>query len=162
MTAQPVWPDDLDAPEPDWSRTPSGFQLVAAAQARHAAASTQVRDQTPPAAVDPAWDKAPREAVLASVARLYRVAEDILNRHQDPDTGGWKSPVGPFGRGDVTGLSRAILLEVVDPLQTALDQVTGTIGDTIAAIDQHKRQAYGPGYQPDRSTWPRPRSSTGE
>jgi hypothetical protein len=141
---------------------PSGAELVAAAQARHATTSTGVRDQTAPTAVDPSWARATRQAVLDTVARLYRVVDDILERQRDPDTGGWKSPAGPFGRGDVTGLSRSILLDVVDPIQAALDEVTGAIGDTIAAIDQHRRQAYGPGYQPDRSTWPQPRSSTGD
>ena len=114
------------------------------------------RDQPAGRGVDPAWDPAVRRQVTDTVAALYRVLDDVLYRRRDPQTGEWRPTTGVFGRGDITGLSRAILCEVVDPIRDALDQVSGAIGSAVAAVDAHRRAEYGPGYQVDRSTWPPP------
>jgi hypothetical protein len=112
------------------------------------------RDPPPPDAVDPAWDPQTRRQVTDAVAALYRVMETVLARRRDPDTGAYRPNTGEYARGDLTGIGADILLQVVGPVQAALDEVTGRIGAAIDARDAYRRRAYGPGWNPDRGRWP--------
>lgn len=113
------------------------------------------RDHPPSGGVDPAWDPAVRRRVTASVTALYRVMDDVLYRRRDPATGQHAEPE-PVSCGDLTGLCNAVLLEVVAPIRAALDQVSGTIGTAVTDMYDYRRSQYGPGYQPDLSSWPPP------
>lgn len=87
------------------------------------------------------------------VAALFRTLDDVLSRRRDPVTGRY-AEADQLTAGDITGLMRAVLVEVVDPIRAALDDVTGLIGDTIVAVDADRRRRYGPGYQPAWTSWP--------
>lgn len=97
----------------------------------------------------PQWDPLVRWRVQQALNQVLYAASDILMRYAD-EHGQYLPPSEVAETGDVTGLMAVGREQVIKRLQEKIDEANAVMAAVREEFDQHKRDQYGPGYQPHR------------
>ncbi|MDI5937934.1 MULTISPECIES: hypothetical protein [unclassified Micromonospora] len=95
----------------------------------------------------PTYDPAIRRRAHVAMTHVYYAMKDILTRYYDED-GMYREPSEVSDAGDTTGMIRAANNEVLRRLDDEVITARSKLTAILDEFDQHKRELYGPGYNP--------------
>ncbi|WP_433028657.1 hypothetical protein [Plantactinospora sp. CA-290183] len=78
---------------------------------------------------------------------MYYELRNVITRYYDED-GLYIEPTGVSDGGDNTGMIRAANNEVLSRLDAEVQRARDSLTEILIEIDNHKRQQFGPGYNP--------------
>ncbi|MGI5213291.1 hypothetical protein ACQEUR_09990 [Plantactinospora sp. CA-290183] len=96
---------------------------------------------------DPADDRAVRARAHTIMTQVYYELRNVITRYYDED-GLYIEPTGVSDGGDNTGMIRAANNEVLSRLDAEVQRARDSLTEILIEIDNHKRQQFGPGYNP--------------
>lgn len=99
-----------------------------------------------PASRNPAWDPAAHARVRRELSALLDTMRSLTQHNTDENGEYWETDE-TLG-GDITGVTNAARVGLIEPLERQIASVRATITEVLDQAEEYKRRRYGPGYRP--------------